>query len=136
MKLVPWAKPGRMFQSAPSKLLFVDMNKKPRRVHWVHFNKQTWTKPDLCTFTQHREVSDMCVLIHQGREVLVASNCFSGVGAYNTNGSAEEWSASRYIPNMKRKAHALGITTDDCGNLFVCDKLNMCVQVLSTWELC
>ena len=130
-KVISWAKPGRLFQATPTKLLFVDMSKSPLPIHWLYCNRKSWNKPDLTTFTKHSRVDDLCMVIHEGKELLVTSNSTRpALGAYNTNGSALEWNAPEKLPNMK-KSRPAGITTDGCGNVFVCDILNKCVQVFS-----
>ena len=130
-KVISWAKPGRLFQATPAKLLFVDMSKNPHQIHWLYCNKKSWNKPDLTTFTNHSRVDDLCIVIHEGKELLVTSNSTRpALGAYNTNGSTLEWNAPEKLPNMK-KSRPAGITTDGYGNVFVCDKLNQCIQVFS-----
>ena len=112
--------------SSPSQLLFCDF--RSGKVYQVDCN----TKPprlmgEIPTVHDRQRVVTMCTL----GGLLVLTRCKEGVFVYTLDGTKLKWKVSGKPPGMDRDIHATGVTADNQGHLFVCDKENQCVHALS-----
>ena len=74
----------------------------------------------------------MCCVRHEEKQLLITTHNIGGVHAYFAGTDDLKWCVGGYQPGMDRYIDAVGITANEQGQLFVCDKANGCVQVLST----
>ena len=56
----------------------------------------------------------------------------SGIYACNINSDKLEWMVKGKLDGIENDMDLWGITTDDCGHLFVCDAKNSCVHIFAT----
>ena len=127
-------KPGRLCTVNSFMLLYQDLSKKPREIHWLDCNE---SKPKLL-----KEKSFIISLpyIHYitgvqigAEELIIGSSCENGIHCYSTATKSLKWSVARNLPGIQKGLGAVCITTDGCGHLFVCDNTfgNNCIQMFS-----
>ena len=72
----------------------------------------------------------MCCSKNGDKQYLNTTYSSSGVYAYDVSEDKFEWKGE---PNgTEKKMNAFGVTTDERGNLFVCDMNNECIHMFST----
>ena len=64
-------------------------------------------------------------------EFLISAHYEGGIFAFKTRTGLLEWSVKGKLPGMNEDLKAHSITSDDNGNLFVCDISNECMQMFS-----
>ena len=114
--------------SSPSQLLyyFRDTNK----VHRVDCSTAPPTHQEETPIVydgRQMGVWDMCT----SGDLLVAIRWEEGIFAHTLPGGELRWMVSGKLPGMQDEICALGVTADDQGHLFACDRENRCVHVLS-----
>ena len=98
-------------------------------------------------------IEDMCIAQHKGKTLIVIADSFEGLFAFNAQNNTEEWSfpAKQLTTSTEtvdeeeeddeeeeeddeeeEKMLATRITSDQQGNLFVCDTNNCCIHVFTT----
>ena len=126
---IVWGTPGRMFQVHPSTLLCVNKNR--RRMHWIDCSNKEHKLLSV-TRISHIDVEDMCIVEQDNNQILVTSNSFAGLKAYDVTSGIVSWSVIGRPPGMVEELCSLGVTTDKQGHLLVCDSSNQCIHIFST----
>lgn len=126
---IAWGAPGRMFQAHPSTLLCVNKNR--RRMHWIDCSTREH-KILSVTRTSHIDIQDMCIVQQDGKQILVTSNSFAGLNAYDVTSGVVSWSVIGRPPGMAEQLCSVGVATDKRGHLFVCDSSNKCIHIFTT----
>ena len=106
----------------------------PHKIHWLDCNEN---KPKLLKkkyFTAllpHLE--DMIAVRNGTDELIMAVHIVSGIYCYNTSNKSLKWEVRANLPEMRKDLHAMGLTTDGLGYLFVSDGKfgNKCIQIFS-----
>ena len=114
--------------SSPLELLYHNVQEKPHTVRRVNCG----TKPP--TLQWHinivhdgqGKVSCMCI----SRDLLVITRGREGVFCCTRIDGNMMWKVSGKVPEMEWEIDACGVTADEQGHLFVCDKENSCVHEL------
>ena len=126
---IAWGAPGRLFQAHPSTLLCVNKNR--RRMHWIDCSSNEH-KILSVTRTSHIDIQDMCIVDQDSRQILVTSNNFAGLNAYDVTSGIVSWSVVGRPPGMTEELCSVGVTTDKQGHLLVCDSSNKCIHIFAT----
>ena len=127
--------PGRLCASTSTFLLYEDQSQKPRQLKWLDCTKKYPTTPTIginVTYTRHASLVDICCVQNRNQQLLVTARGFHGVDAYDRISSKLEWSVIGKLPGMTKGICAWAVTTDGCGQIFVGDKGNTCVQVVAS----
>ena len=74
----------------------------------------------------------MCIVEQGGKQILVTSNNFAGLNAYDVTSGVVSWSVIGRPPGMAEELCSVGVTTDKRGHLFVCDSSNKCIHIFAT----
>ena len=70
--------------------------------------------------------------MQNGKGLLIVSDKMNhGIYVYDTNKDELVWSVKGKLTSMVNEMDAGGVTTDGFGRVFVCDRANRCIQVLS-----
>ena len=147
--------PGPMSTKFPHTLLYVD----------VYQNEIRWCSTDgkidkllTCknvTDVKFSEITDMCVVEHLGKTLVVIADCYEGLFAFNAETNQKEWSVGAKDLTSKpgeeeitevvesdeeageedeeEGMYACGITSDDRGYLFVCDTNSDCIHTFTIY---
>ena len=118
-------KPDRLYAVTPHTLLYADASKRPRDVHWLDLSGSK-PKPAAGKRAIHLEQDDirnMCFVQHGDKQLLIVADR-NKLFAYNTNTGKNEWKVSGKLQGVDKGIDFSGVTTDACGNLFVCDFKN------------
>ena len=126
---IAWGSPGRLFQVHPSTLLCV--NKHRRRMHWIDCSTREH-KVLSVTRISHVDIQDMCIVEQDNQKLLVTSNSFAGLNAYDVTSGIVSWTVIGRPPGMAEELCSVGVTTDKQGHVFVCDSRNKCIHIFST----
>ena len=126
--------PGRLCTASPTVLLYEDRTRVPCEIRWLNCNVSP-PKPVTgknITFTKQDMIWDMCYVEHEGKQLLVTTRGFVGIFAYNLRTDEREWRVKGRRGGMKKEIGVESITTDGCGNLFVCGYKNASIWLFST----
>ena len=114
--------------SSPLHFLYHNVQKKPHTVQRVNCG----TKPPTLWFEINIAYDDQgkasCICI--SRDLLVITRGREGVFCYTLVKGNMMWKVSGKLPEVEWDIDARGVTADDHGHLFVCDKENSCVHEL------
>ena len=114
--------------SSPIEFLYHNVQKKPHTVRRVNCGTRPPTLRCWETNIAHEtqgEASCICI----SRDLLVITRGREGVFCYTREGNMV-WKVSGKLPAMEYEIDAPGVTADDQGHLYVCDKENSCVHEL------
>ena len=132
--------PGRLFTCPFSRgtLVYADCKPDKQVVKWLDcssyppsfLNAKTNIQVELAG---NYFIQDMCFVTHGEKDLLVTTHNQGGVHAYIAGTDELEWRVSntggRHQPGGMK---AVGITSNGCGQLFICDAANCCIQMFST----
>ena len=129
-------KPGLLFPLSPTTLLFVDYQHNPLKLKWMDCSADS---PQIIGVSSLREswVWDICVIEdgNEGKTQLVVGNYGRApqykINAVNLQSGKIEWSVKETSARMKDKFKPASVTADNDGHIFVCDRGNACIQILS-----
>ena len=126
--------PGSLATSLPGVLVYNDCREENQLVKWLDCSSFPPKKTCVLTNigTSNYIVQDMCCVTHEEKQLLITTHNIGGVHAYFAGTDDLKWCVGGCQPGMDRYIDAVGITANEQGQLFVCDKANGCVQVLST----
>ena len=116
-------KPGALYAVRPSTLLYVDISKSPRDIHWLDVSESKPATGKRVIHTKQKLIYDMCCLQDEG-EQLLALAAGNRLFAINTNTGKLVWKVDRKPPGMEKDMNFHGVTTDNHGHLFMCDYKN------------
>ena len=116
--------------SSPSQLLYCDAE--TGKIHWVDCSTTPPTlREEISTvYYMQKGVRGMCT----SHDLLVVTRGREGVFCYTLDGGELMWKVSGKLPGMRVEICALGVTADDQGHLFFCNKSNECVHALSAQD--
>ena len=105
----------------------------PCEVHWLDLSGE---KPKAAAGkqvinTDVENVVDMCFVQDGYKQLVILANSEKGLFAYNAKTNKQEWKWDGKFSGMKKNIDIRGITTDGRGHLFVSDRNNQCIYVLS-----
>ena len=84
---------------------------------------------------QQNQVWDMHCTKYNEKEYLITTDSVShGVHAYDTSSDNVVWSVVGKLSGMSEPIWAEGVTSDERNTLFVCDRNNACIQMLSVLD--
>ena len=113
--------------SSPVEFLYHNVQKRPHTVRKVNCGTKPPTRKWQINISHDAqgEVSCMCT----SRDLLVITRGREGVFCYTLRDNMM-WKVSGQLPDMESNIDARGVTADDRGHLFVCDRENSCVHEL------
>ena len=123
-------RPYYLTTASPSTLIFSDYSTRPRTVRWFDCNEMK-LKDKSIRLTTISILSDLTCARDGDEEFLVSAHYDEGIFSFKTRTGQLEWSVNGRLSGMKKNLNAYRITSDDQGNLFVCDVFNRCMQMFS-----
>ena len=130
--------PGIMCTTTPFLLLFEDISKSPREVHWLDLIG-SYAKPAAgkrVVRTKPSGIFDMCFVQDGGKQLLVVTCGGNGIFTYNTDTDKLEWKVDVKLPGIEKDMDFMVLTNDGRGHLFVGDYVNgnKCIQMFSATD--
>ena len=114
--------------SSPLELLYHNVQKKSHTVHRVNCGTRPPTLQFEINIAHEDQGKVLCMCI--SRDLLVITRGHEGVFCYTLVEGNMMWKVSGKLPEMEWGIDARGVTADEQGHLFVCDKENSCVHEL------
>ena len=124
--------PFKLATASPSTLILNDDSTYPRSVRWFDCNDMKLKDKSIQLLQKFTKVytTDITCARDGGEEFLISSH-WAGIFSFKTRTGQLKWSVEGRLPGMKEDLYAYRITSDDHGNLFVCDTANKCMQMFS-----
>ena len=136
-------RPGRLCQSSPTSLLYVDNTKVQREIRWLDCSTMppklatvtdsitSTPRPKMTHITLQCEVFSICCVQNEDKQLLLTTHGRKGVACYDVTKDRLDWCLMRNLPGMEKEINASSVTTDGNGHLYVCDTNNYCVHMFS-----
>ena len=125
--------PGALCAVSPSILVYVDMSKNPRQLHWLDCSKAQPKLLGITANTNLRYLRDMCTVKLENEALLIVLpyDAKEYIHAYSSTGQLK-WSGQKKIPSGTFKSNSLA--GDGSGRIFVADDTNNCIQMFSALD--
>ena len=126
--------PGVLCAVSPSILVYVDISKIPRQLHWLDCSEPEPKLLGINANTNLSRVKDMCTakLENETFLIVLSSDAKELIHAYHSTTGQLKWSVQKKIPSGTFNSY--GVAGDGNSRLFVVDDTNKCIQMFSALD--
>ena len=124
-------KPGALCSVSPSILVYENISKNPRQLHWLDCSEADPKSLAITADTNFTVVQDVCTAELEKEKLLIVISYDANelIHAYNSTTGELKWSAETRTPTGTFISR--GVAGDGNGRLFFADNTNDCIQRFS-----